>query len=360
MKRKILFYINTLEHGGAERVLSNLANQFFEAQNDILFVTSYSVDNEYELNSGITRINLETNNLNKKNPLYRNFSRTKRLSDILQEEKPDLVISFLPESNFRAIIAAKRNRIPVIVSVRNDPEHEYKSKSYYLAQKFLYPLVSGMVFQTEDAKNWFPKKIQVKSEIIMNQINPVFYEYYNNSSDYFVAVGRLSEQKNYPFLINVFAKFVEKYPNEVLHIYGEGNLKDILQEQIENKHMENNIRLMGLSNNIPAVLSHAKAFIMTSKYEGMPNALVEAMAVGVPVISTDCPCGGPKMLIKHKENGFLVNVNNEQELLNALLFVEENKSECADIKKRAKSFAKQFKPEPVFRKWNDYVEKVLK
>ena len=291
---------------------------------------------------------------------YRNISRTKKLYKIVKKERPTLIISFLPESNFRAIIAAKLNKIPIIISVRNNPAQEYKSKFYYYAQKILYPIADGVVFQTEDAKKWFPQKIQDKSEIIMNQVASIFFKVNNISEDYYVSVGRLTEQKNYELLIRAFARFVQKTSPQKLFIYGEGELKQKLQNLINENKMSEYIILKGISENIPLVLSKAKAFIMSSKYEGMPNALLEAMAVGVVVVATDCPCGGPKMLINNKKNGILVNNNDEEELFNALVYIENNKYEREKMKKNAKVFAARFRPEYVFRQWTKYADEVIR
>lgn len=360
MKKKILFYINTLEHGGAERVLSNLANQFLMEKSDVVFVTSYSVENEYVLSKEIKRVNLEKSKDLHDSVFYRNISRTQKLYKIVKKEKPTLIISFLPESNFRAIIVAKLSKTPIIISVRNDPTQEYKSKFYYYGQKILYPFADGIVFQTEDAKKWFPYKIQNKSEIIMNQVASTFFKVNNISEDYYVSVGRLTEQKNYELLIRAFTKFVQKTSPQKLFIYGEGELKQKLQNLINENKMDDYIILKGISENIPLVLSKAKAFIMCSKYEGMPNALLEAMAAGVVVVSTDCPCGGPKMLINNKKNGMLVNNDDEEELFNALVYIEQNKSEREEMRKNAKLFAARFRPECVFRQWMKYADEVIK
>lgn len=358
MKKKILLYINTLEHGGAERVLCNLANQFLNAGNEVVFVASYATKEEYSLNSRVERYNLE-NFPSESNILIRNIQRSLKLRKIVKKVKPDIVISFLPEPNFRAIAAVSGLKTPIIISVRNDPEKEYANRIYRYIQKRLYPRADGIVFQTEDAKDWFPKVIQEKSRIIMNQVDERFF--ISNSSDeqYYCAIGRLVEQKNYKMLIESFSVFAKKYPKEILRIYGAGSQKEQLQKLIQESGMKNNIYLMGITDNVPEVLSKTKVFVMTSNYEGMPNALLEAMAVGVPVISTDCPCGGPKMIIKNWENGVLVPIYDNDALVNALLYLQEHKCCRDEIKEKAKKTAERFRPERVFYEWDSFVNFVI-
>ncbi len=356
--KKILFYINTLEHGGAERVLSNLANQFCEEGNDVIFVTSYKEQIEYVLNSGIIRINLENSNKND-NFFQRNIGRVLKLRKIIKKHNPDIVVSFLPEANFRAILATIGTKTPTLISVRNDPNKEYASKNNYLFQKWLYPLATGVVFQTYDAKKWFPNKIQNKSEIIMNQVGSTFFDAQKDEEKYYCAIGRLVEQKNISLLIRAFADFCSDYPEEMLRIYGTGNQYDELHRLIKELNAENNIFLMGNSDDIPGVLSKAKAYILSSEYEGIPNTLLEAMAVGVPVISTDCPCGGPKMLIEHMNNGLLVKVGDKEGIKNSLKMIQENDELRYNLGSCAKRTADKLRPENIFNEWNRFVDKCI-
>lgn len=351
---KLLFYINTLSHGGAEKVLSNLANMFYCKGKDVVFVTSYPVYNGYELHNGIKHIYLEKSK-NNSGVLKRNIIRTIELRKIIKEEKPNVVISFLPESNFRAIVAARSMNVPVIISVRNDPQKEYASSLYKKVQRILYPQASGIVFQTRDAQKWFPQKIQKKSCIIMNQIDANFFNTPRAEALYYCAIGRLTKQKNYEVMIRAFSNFNKIYSNELLYIYGAGPCEEKLKQLIKELGAENNIFLMGITDNIPSVLSNAKAFIMSSDYEGMPNALLEAMAMGLPVISTDCPCGGPNMLIENGKNGILTSVGNIDDIKNSLIKIQIEVLYAEMLGKNARESVLKFRPEVVFEQWENYV-----
>lgn len=174
--------------------------------------------------------------------------------------------------------------------------------------------------------------------IIPNPISNVFFEcnhVYKENILEITAMGRLSEQKNFSLLINV-AKIVHRdYPDVHFSIYGDGPLREELQKKITNDNLNGIVTLQGRTNNAQKVLNAADVFIMTSNYEGMPNALLEAMAVGLPCISTDCPTG-PAEIIDNGINGILVPVNNEAALTKAIEKYIEMGETIAEIGKAAR------------------------
>ena len=220
-------------------------------------------------------------------------------------------------------------------------------------------MADGCVFQTKDAKEWFPKKLQKKSTIIYNAVKADFFEIQRKPIDGLVVTcGRLEEQKNHKMLIRAFKNVVEKYPNTKLHIYGEGSLQEQLQKLIDDLGLKNSIILKGITSDVSSILKEADIFVLPSLYEGMPNALMEAMAVGVPSIATDCPCGGSKMLLED-ENGVLVKNDDEYELSKAIELLLIDKSKKIQLSKNAKKEANNFKADDIYIKWNEYIEKVV-
>lgn len=354
---KILFYINALARGGAERVMANLSSQFAEHGAEVLFATSYPVEREYPLNPRIKRFNLE--NRNYKCPrIKRNYIRIKALREICKREKPDVLITFMAEPNFRAIMATIGLPIKTIVSVRNDPEREYAGKIMRFVGKHILPMADGCVFQTEDAKKWFPQKLQKKSTIIFNAVKKDFFKSNRQPIDGLVVTcGRIEEQKNQKMLIKAFEKVIEKYPKAKLEIYGEGSLKEELENLIAELGLQKSIKLMGQTSNVVEVLEKADIFVLPSLYEGMPNALMEAIAVGIPCIATDCPCGGTKMLLK-EDNGILIK-NNVEELQNAIIYLLMNNEVKIKMGIAAKNSSYKFDMETIFDKWKLYVDSIL-
>lgn len=354
-KKKIYFYINSLGKGGAERVIIQLANRFEQDFYNVCLITSFKDNDEYILPNTINRVCLEEEQ-DKGNRIIRNFRLIFKLRKILISDKPDVLISFMQEPNFRAILATFGLNTKTIISVRNDPIKEYPGWIGKIVANYILPLANGCVFQTEDAQKWFPQKLQKKSKIIFNEVSEKFFSVERDIVKNIVSIGRLTKQKNQKLLIEAFSEVVQEFPNEKLLIYGDGVLKKDLQDFINSKKMTDKILLMGTTNNVDIVLSQAKIFVLSSDYEGMPNVLLEALAVGVPSISTNCPCGGPKMLIKSNFNGILIQVGNKEELKEGLLKLLNDKELYFNISNNAKQSALNFKPEIVFQEWKEFVE----
>ena len=219
-------------------------------------------------------------------------------------------------------------------------------------------MVDGIVFQTPEAQAWFPKSIQNKSTIIANLVAEKFYQVKRSQRpQHIVSCGRLHRQKNHTLLIRAFAKLADKYPQENLLIYGKGDLESSLNQLIEQLGLQKRVFLMGQSTDVAKVLSQAKLFVLSSDYEGMPNALMEALVAGVPSISTDCPCGGPRELIQHGKNGLLVPCNDENALVRAMDQLLSNPQLAAKMGENARHGAQQFKPEIIVKQWEEFLQK---
>lgn len=357
-EKKLLFYINTLGKGGAERVICQLANRFSGEGYEVTLATSFPVEGEYEVSERVRRISLEKEEL-RQSRLIRNITRIRKLRQLCKEWKPDGMVAFMQEPNFRAILATIGLPVKTIVSVRNDPNREYAGKIGRFVGKHIMPLADGCIFQTEEAKQWFPKKLQDKSTIIMNEVSDSFFEVQRKPSLNVVTVGRLAEQKNQCMLIRAFAKIAQKFPGQNLLIYGSGDYAERLKREINILHMENRAFLMGSTSRVQEVLAQAGVFVLSSDYEGMPNALMEALAVGVPSISTDCPCGGPNVLIRHEENGLLVPVGDENALADAMDRLLSDRAFAEKLGKQARQDAKRYEPEVIFEEWKTFVDSIL-
>ena len=349
--KKIMFYINVLGYGGAERVISNLANQFSDKGYKCVMVTSYSLEAEYELSPGIHRINL-LDSKSQLTGLKKNVFLIKKLRDVISIEKPDVMVSFMAEANFRLLIAGIGKKGRKILSVRNSPDKEYAGKKFMLA-KLLFKLADGVVFQTEEAKNVFPKSIRKKSKVIYNQVDDKFYNVnLQTERNGIVTVGRLVEQKNHKLLIESFDLIKDKI-NDCLYIYGDGSLKNELENEIRTRKLENRVYLKGVSKQVETELCKYRLFVLSSDYEGMPNSLMEAMATGIACLSTDCKCGGPKELLEKEE--YLYKVNNKKELSFKIteLLTDDIKLKNDEIWVKEKS--KKYKPQLIFNEWESYL-----
>lgn len=357
---KIAFYINTLAHGGAERVVTVLANSFYDRGWDVSVITTKKSDYEYVLNANVKRYILELSQ-SELSLIRRNISRISKLRKLLKKLNPDLAVSFMAEPNFRLLLAAKATNLKTVVSVRNDPSKEYPNIFLRIAANVLFRKASGVVFQTQEARSCFNKEVQEKSVIIFNPVDKIFFDSkYNPLDNLVINCGRLVDQKNQELLINSFKKVVEKHPKAILEIYGDGPLKKKLESQILDLGLEKNVFIKGLVSNILPVLEHASIFVLSSKYEGAPNALMEALAVGVPCVATDCPCGGPRMLIRNMSNGVLVENDSSDDLAAAISELISNKDLSNSISKKAKENAAKFETSVVIDEWENYLSSLIK
>lgn len=356
--KTLLFYINAIHDGGAERVLLQLAKRFAACGWRAVVVTSFVDSHEYPVPEGVERLSIEQTQLSQSR-LRRNLSRIKALRRLLREYRPAVLISFMAEPNFRAVIASRFLPVKTIVSVRNDPEREYGGRLGRIIGKWLLPLADGCVFQTEQAKNWFPKRLQKRASVIMNQVDERFFQVTDvGEQGYVMTAGRLTAQKNQALLIRSFAAIAGDVEEE-LRIYGEGELRPELEALIADLGMEGRIKLMGASDDVPAALAGCKLFVLPSDFEGMPNALLEAMAAGRCCVSTACPCGGPAAVIENGVNGLLVPVGAVEALSAAMLALLKDEKKRRALAAAAGESAEAFRPETVFEHWRNYVEKLI-
>ncbi len=351
----LLFYINAIHEGGAERVILQLAKHFAEAGYRAVLVTSFVDQNEYPIPEGVERLTLE-DEPNRQNVVRRNVSRIRALRSLCKKLRPEAVISFMAEPNMRAVLATVGCRTKTIVSVRNDPNREYAGRLGRFVGKHLLPHADGCVFQTEEARQWFPQSLQKKSRVIFNDVDNVFFETEYVGGRDIITLGRLTPQKNHRLLIEAFSRVADKHPDTNLLIYGIGPLEAELKREIAAHGMESRILLKGLTTDSPAVLSHARGFVLSSDYEGMPNALLEALAIGVPSVSTDCPCGGPRMLIEDGVNGRLIPVNDCDALTQALDELLSSPDRAAEMGRIARERSVRYRTDRVFAEWRSYVE----
>lgn len=354
---KLLFYIDSMHKGGANRVMANLTDYFANSGYDVILVNdilSGQRDPEYPVNPLVNRVILDVQGSSK---AFSNLKRITKLRELIKAEKPDSVVSFMGPPNIRMLLASAFLKCRTVVSVRNDPTKEYGvGWIKRLIANVVFLLADGCVFQTEDASLYFNRCVRRKSKVIVNPVNEAFYGVDRSGTPRnIVTVGRLVPQKNHILLIDAFAKIADEFPEENLIIYGEGPLREEMEKQIADLQLTNRIFLPGSTSRVPEVLSEAKLFVLSSDFEGMPNALMEAMAVGVPVISTDCPCGGPRSLVESESQGQLVPCGDAVALSNCMKAILSSQRLQQELSIGAKKRAYDFLPERVFRQWEGFV-----
>ena len=354
---RILCYTNKMNHGGAERVMSIIANKLYEFGHYIVLVNDYQYDDEYKVNENIPHYYIDGYYTEKcGNVLTRTLRRVNYLRKVCRKHKIELMVSFISDANYRAILSTLGTSTKNVISVRNDPYKDYASKKAKFIAEFFYKLSDGCVFQTELAKSFFSKAIQTHSCVIENPVSEAFYTINNHplQEKKIVACGRLTKQKRFDVLINAFAIVNKKHTEYTLEIYGDGELEGSLRKQIQELNLEGSVFLKGRSSKIHADIGNASVFVLSSDYEGMPNALLEAFALGLPSVSTDCDGGGPRAIIHNGENGFLVAKGNSVEMAEAILSIIDNESVAHSFSERARIDSLKFSPESIVKKWESY------
>ena len=287
------------------------------------------------------------------------------LRRFMKKEKPDVVVAFTRGVLYRALAAGIGTGIPVVISVRTDPVGHYDKKADKLRIPLLFPHAAGCVFQTEGAKAFFAPYLQENSRIILNPLNPKYVGVPEPAvrTKNVVQSGRLVDFKNQPMLIRAFLKVHEKHPDYTLKIYGpdsKDGTKEILESIIHENHAEDFVKLMGGSNTLEKDLADAALYAFSSDWEGLPNALMEAMALGLPVVSTDCPCGGPKTLIEDGVNGLLVPIMDEKAMTDGILRLIEDRELAERLGREARKISERANEDAVFEQWQTYLQECCK
>ena len=316
-KQKIVIVTRNLLGGGAERVVAQLANYFVACGKECSIIKIETGENFYQLDPAISVAAIGKRSSNKLVDKIRRYGLVRKM---IQKEKPDLVLSFPEEVAIYVLLALLGTGIPAYVSERNNPWVMPPAKTTRLLRRFMYPFARGIVFQTEMAKSFFPESIQKKGIVLANPIEAdrIPGQYTGLREKVIVGAGRLFQQKNFTLLLNAFADFSSGHPDYKLRIYGEGYMLEQLKAVCRERNIQNKVEFPGKSNVLLEKMNSCAMFVLPSDYEGMPNVLLEAMCMGMPCISTDCPSGGPRELIEDGVNGLLVPVGDEKALCAAM------------------------------------------
>ncbi|MBR0164489.1 MAG: glycosyltransferase [Lachnospiraceae bacterium] len=403
-QKHIVFYLNNLMRGGSERVMMNLAVYLYEHGYKVTFVTTYLGENEYEVPHAawrvLTKEEAKTSTqkvrevmyvdetpgyVNPRVPLpdgergiFRVWSgllkkdqgagrtanlskRTRMLHQIWEKLRPDLILSTNGKNNVMALLSSIGLGIPVVVRVGANPSMEYSSHQLYISMASTFRRAAGVVLQMEAQKKFFPPAIQERTTILRNSIDASFIKprYEGEREKTIVSVGRLDQNKNQTLLLKAFARIKDKYRDWKIILYGEGNMKKQLVSLSHALDIHDNVEFAGQVDRIDEAIYTAGVFVLSSNEEGMPNALIEAMAMGLPVISTDCPCGGPKELITDAENGLLVPVGDVARMETALVRILGNPGFARTLGTGAAQIQELYHPDTVNAAWEQYLSELM-
>ena len=358
---KIALIIASLQAGGAERVITELAAYWQRQGHDVTLITFEppTTSSFYPLANDINLIQLDLTNNKITGVLTRLLSISKRilsLRRILKKLRPHTVISFIDVTNVMTLIATiDMKHLPVIVSERTHPKFHKLPRLYVILRQYIYSFAYRVIVQTQDIKNYFyylqnvvvipnavlkPKitKWPLKDKIIIRKV---------------ISVGRLDIHKDFTTLIKAVALLMPIYPDLTLTIYGEGPDRYHLQALIQSLNLNHVVQLPGITKNVMQALNDGDIFVFPSQYEGFPNALCEAMAVGLPIVATNIP--GNVDIIQDGVNGRLFTVGDHVELSTRIAELIEDREQCERLSEKAKTIFAIYNPQTIYNLWDEAI-----
>lgn len=355
MKRKILFFNGAFGSGGAERVMALMSNYFFKNGEQLEIVLYYDRPIFYNVNKNIKITSILKENKGK--GLLRNLFWLRKYI----KENADIVISFNASMNIYILLATMGLKNKVIVADRNDPRKIPQKKIMRLVRNILYHLADGIVIQNKRNEEYFDKFIRKKSVVIYN---PVELEKYKGKAlltpkkKRIVTIGRTIPVKNQKMLIKAFANIKKYYSDYTLTIYGEGFLLEKLKQYANSLGISDSVEFPGAVKNVHELILDAQIFVLCSNFEGMPNALIEAMVLGLPVISTKV--SGATDMINNEQNGLLIDIEDEISLEKSILYFIENKELREICSQNAVRIADKLKINLIMKQWLEFIDFILK
>jgi len=363
--KKILLVISSLGPGGAERVISELANTWAAQGVHVgLLTLAMPHDDHYLLSAAVERIaiNIIRESHTLRQSLTNNARRCWKIRRAVRIFAPDAVVSFIEQNNVRVLAALMGAGIPVIVSERIDPRHYDTGRAFNIARRWLYPFARRIVVQTNNiATDWACSVVSSeKIAVIPNAVRemPDTLSILARDPCLILATGRLNRQKGFDVLLKAFALSGLARRGARLVILGEGTERASLEELARSLDMEQAVSMPGVVRDPESWMARCTFFVMTSRYEGFPNALLEAMSMRCAVISSDCD-SGPREMIRHEYNGLLVPVED----VDATALAMKRLFDDADMRERlgdaAMEVRERFSREKIMQQWEDVILSAL-
>lgn len=355
MKLALVAYLHGA--GGAERQITLLANVMAKRGYEVHFIVLAEFSKRYPISDKVIVHDLTGAESKGLHPI---IGRYLALKIAYSEIQPDITIHYNLQSAYLTLAMPRKVYGKAIYSERGDPYDKEYSGLLGKIRDWTVKGMDGLVFQSEGARDFFDESVRTKSVVIHNSVEVPVDKYpvpeYRRKR--IVSAGRLHEQKNYDLLIDAFAKIAKDIPEYELVIYGDGDLRDSLQKKIHGYGLNEQISLLPACKDLWDNIQDASLFVLSSDFEGMPNALMEAMALGIPSVSTDCRPGGARTLIEDGVNGFVVPRMNVDALAEKMKYVIEHPEVAKTISEGGRKIAETHDEKRTFDKWEVFIKSV--
>ena len=334
--KKIVFVVPDMAGGGTEKVITLLANEYVKRGIPVGILTYAGNEYAYQLDSRVERFCAAMPSAGN---LKVRLERFRKMREYFKTNKGCKIFSFSTIGTGFVVLSTLFMKRDMMVSERTDPQ----TCDHKLYRDFFYHFAHTLVCQTPDGVTCFPKSLQKRACVIGNPVSESIANFYDGErKKEIVTVGRLQPVKNQKMLINAFSIFEKEYSDYTLHFYGKGPLEKELKDQVKQLELENKVVFHGFSTKVDEEIRESSMFVLSSNYEGVSNSMVEALALGIPAIATDCPIGGCKMYIKHSENGLLVPVGDEKALAEAMKQLAANPELAKKMSLNAREVRKEY------------------
>jgi glycosyltransferase involved in cell wall biosynthesis len=354
-----------MDAGGAERVLSTLAFEWVQAGHHVTLLTIADTGSDfYAVDPRVNRqiVGLASPSSNVITAVTTNVRRMLRLRRTIADLSPDVVISFVDRTNVRVLLSTIGLRVPVVVSERIDPRTLSPGQVWSALRSVSYRWASTLVVQTEAVAQWARTQAwQIPVAVIPNPVHQDFAapaDSHEPRKPIIVGMGRLTPQKGFDNLIRAFDRIAARCPEWSLVIAGEGPSRAALEAQASRTAVASRISLPGRLADPAALLRSARVFVLSSRFEGFPNVLLEAMASGCAVVSTDCP-SGPAEILRDRQTGRLVPSDDVEALAAAMEELIANPSTAVALAEKAQARVRQFAPDRIAARWNEVLRPLL-
>ena len=363
---RLTLVIYSLSAGGAERVMSILANHWAEKGWTVTLLTLDDGTQKpfYNFHPGITHrpLGVAKSSSNIIQGLINNFKRVWVLRTAIKKSRGQTVISFMAHTNILTLMATFGLGVSTIVCEHNDPKFSLTSNGWRVLRNLTYPLASRLTVLTQSAVSYFSPAIQRKTFVMPNPVlKPTFngdLKKDQQGNKILLTMGRLTEQKGYDLLLETFAKITSKFPDWSLHIWGEGPLRESLEKLRDQLALQNSVQFLGLTKQPYEKMREADLYVMSSRYEGFPMVLIEAMACGLPVISFDY--NGSRDIIREGVDGVLVPLGDVPAMSVALEQLMTDEKKRAHLSTRAPEVIERFGLEKIMGMWEELLTPSLK
>jgi len=349
--KEIFFVVKSLGGqgwGGAHRVMGILANYLVAKGYSVTIVVWCDSPIEYPLDE---RINIECLHcqINRELDMVKPCLMTRK---ILKKHDNAYLFAFMSRMATYAAIYTIGLSVKVIGSERTDPRTEPHKAPFRWVRNHAFGFLYRTVYQTPDAMAYFPKRAQRNGCVIPNPISPNLPERYQGvRRKEFVAFCRIDKQKNLPMMIDAFCMVHDQYPDYTLKIYGTGLIEEDIRNYIKEKEADSYIFMMGFAKAVHSSIVDAAGFLSSSDYEGLSNSMLEALAIGMPCVCTDCPIGGARMVIHDGINGLLVPVGDCKAMADAIVRIIEEPEFGNKLSVEAEKIKGELDQDAICEKW---------